>query len=115
MIDYGSRKDFQMKAIVWTQYGPPDVLQLQEIAKPAPKDDEVLIRIHAATVTIGDCELRGLKFPLAFRLHDTIPDCHKFPVLAYVDYDFLPEHAVILHKVFHRRHQHAARNAVRQL
>src|SRR6266516_1882638 len=68
MIDYGSRKDFQMKAIVWTQYGPPDVLQLQEIAKPAPKDDEVLIRIHAATVTIGDCELRSLNLPLLWKL-----------------------------------------------
>ena len=57
-----------MKAIVWTQYGPPDVLRLQEIAKPAPKDNEVLIRIYATTVTAGDCELRGLKLPIALRL-----------------------------------------------
>jgi NADPH:quinone reductase-like Zn-dependent oxidoreductase len=57
-----------MKAIVCTQFGPPDVLQLREVEKPIPKDHEVLIRIHASTVTAGDCELRGLTFPLAFRL-----------------------------------------------
>ena len=53
-----------MKAVVWTEYGPPDVLQLQDVAEPAPKDNEVLIRIHATTVTAGDCELRSLRFPL---------------------------------------------------
>jgi NADPH:quinone reductase-like Zn-dependent oxidoreductase len=53
-----------MKAIVWTQYGSPDVLQLREVETPAPKDNEVLIRVYAATVTLGDRELRGLKFPL---------------------------------------------------
>jgi len=47
-----------MKAIVWTKYGPPDVLQLREVEKPVPKDNEVLIRVKAATVTAGDCELR---------------------------------------------------------
>ncbi len=57
-----------MKAIVWTKYGPPEVLQLQEVAKPAPRDKEVLIRIYATTVTAADCELRRLKIPFAFRL-----------------------------------------------
>ena len=57
-----------MKAIVWTKYGPPDVLQLQEVAKPAPKDHEVLIRIDATTVTAADCELRSLKLPIWLRL-----------------------------------------------
>jgi len=57
-----------MKAIVWTKYGSPDGLQLQEVEKPTPKADEVLIRIVATTVTAGDCEMRGLKIPILFRL-----------------------------------------------
>jgi NADPH:quinone reductase-like Zn-dependent oxidoreductase len=57
-----------MKAIVWTKYGPPDGLQLKEVEKPTPKEDEVLIRIYATTVTSGDCETRSLKFPLMLGL-----------------------------------------------
>ena len=57
-----------MKAIVWTNYGPPDVLQLQNVAVPTPKENELLIRTRATTVIAGDCEVRSLKFSPFLRL-----------------------------------------------
>lgn len=57
-----------MKAVICTAYGPPEVLQLKEVDKPVPGDDDVLIKIHAATVTMGDCELRSLTLPLWTRI-----------------------------------------------
>jgi len=51
-----------MKAIVYTKYGSPDVLQVKEVDKPKPKDDEVLCKVHAAEVTKADCEMRSFNF-----------------------------------------------------
>lgn len=65
-----------MKAIVWTKYGPPDGLQLREVEKPVPKENEILIKVHATTVTAGDCEMRRLELPLML----------SFPVRLYAGF-----------------------------
>lgn len=51
-----------MKAAVFTEYGPPEVLQIKEVAKPSPKDNEVLIKIHATTVNRNDCGFRSTEY-----------------------------------------------------
>ncbi len=53
-----------MKAIVYTKYGSPDVLQVKEVEKPMPMNNEVLIKVYAAEATKADCELRSFNFPV---------------------------------------------------
>lgn len=57
-----------MKAVVCTRYGPPEVLQLQDVAKPSPSGKQVLIRVAATAVTSSDCYIRGLNLPFAYRM-----------------------------------------------
>lgn len=57
-----------MRAMVCTKYGPPDTLKLKKVNKPVPKNNEVLIKVHASTVTAGDCEIRRFDIPVLFWL-----------------------------------------------
>ena len=57
-----------MKAVICTKYGPPEVLQLQEVKKPAPRNNEICVKILATAVTTSDCIIRGFKVSPLFWL-----------------------------------------------
>jgi NADPH:quinone reductase-like Zn-dependent oxidoreductase len=74
-----------MKAVVWSKYGAPEGLRLQEVDKPVPKEDEILVKIHATSVTAGDCEMRRLQLPLGLsfpmRIYAGLRKPKRIPIL----------------------------------
>ena len=74
-----------MKAVIWTRYGPPAGLQLQEVKIPSPEKHQILVRVKAASVTAGDCEMRRLDLPLMLsfpiRLYNGWWKPRRIPVL----------------------------------
>lgn len=85
-----------MKAVVYSEYGSPDVLRLADVEKHTPQADELLVRVHATTVTTGDCNMRGFVFvPSSFRFISRLMFGYNKPKKQILGVEFAGEVAAV--------------------